>query len=608
MKDYINSYGEWSPAELGLAVPFNLDLGDIVTKIKATTLTLPEPKILPALAKLKLKIAIIGSPFSGKTSLVASLTNKYDLVHLSSEEIVKNAVCSFESALDALKEQSKVAKEELSDAPTEKQPPIAEAGETEQSVTEEVADDGVEMTEADLDVNALSPVEKLGMLAKAALSAGKAVPTSIMVGLIAESIANICAKKEPELAMTPKPPQGEVPPPKGPKSKKTQAIVEDAKATAPKEQKVPLGLILEGFPNTQEQAVELEKMLTGTDLEAKEKLKNTTSLIAPPRICVQEEEVKLSSLDAVLSLTVPSEEVALKRAYGRRIDPQTGRVYHIEFDPPQNDKLGIMERLQEKEEDTEEEGQALARLQANGVTHQALNEWFARFRTLRTLDTDKPITEVHEEANLIIQAVLDSKTKAMEAVQTAKVAKEAKQNASKASEAAETSKVLAEKAAKELFLIKKAELEAKGMMAGKQAEAEAATELHGISAEEAATKLNEVEEASKLACEEADKAAAAAKSAQEAADKVLEYSTADLSVYEARLKMDSAVKETTSASEAANQSLMAASEAKVAALEALKTAQEAYDQTEDEEEIAQNGSEKSDEEETRGEKTNGIET
>jgi hypothetical protein len=41
------------------------------------------------------------------------------------------------------------------------------------------------------------------------------------------------------------------------------------------------------------------------------------------------------------------EEVALRRALGRRVDPLNGKIYHMEFDPPPEKDAGLMERLQE---------------------------------------------------------------------------------------------------------------------------------------------------------------------------------------------------------------------------------------------------------------------
>lgn len=59
----------------------------------------------------------------------------------------------------------------------------------------------------------------------------------------------------------------------------------------------------------------------------------------------------ITDLDVVLSLTVPREEL-VRRLTGRRVDPETGDNYHVEFDMPENDE--IADRLVQRDDDTEE--------------------------------------------------------------------------------------------------------------------------------------------------------------------------------------------------------------------------------------------------------------
>ncbi|KAL7539771.1 hypothetical protein ACHAXR_009583 [Thalassiosira sp. AJA248-18] len=79
------------------------------------------------------------------------------------------------------------------------------------------------------------------------------------------------------------------------------------------------GWILNGFPRTSNQARALQN-----------------AGIAP---------------DVFLFLDVP-DEVAIKRACGRRTDPLTGKVYHLDWNPPPNDE--IQERLVQRSDDTVE--------------------------------------------------------------------------------------------------------------------------------------------------------------------------------------------------------------------------------------------------------------
>ena len=59
----------------------------------------------------------------------------------------------------------------------------------------------------------------------------------------------------------------------------------------------------------------------------------------------------ITELDAVVLLDVGEDEL-LRRLTGRRVDPETGDVYHTEFNMP--DDEAIVERLEQRDDDTEE--------------------------------------------------------------------------------------------------------------------------------------------------------------------------------------------------------------------------------------------------------------
>lgn len=82
------------------------------------------------------------------------------------------------------------------------------------------------------------------------------------------------------------------------------------------------GFLLDGFPRTVPQAEALDAML----------------------------EKMGRKLEHVLLLEV-DDAVLVERITGRRSDPETGRVYHVKFDPPPAD---IAERLIQRSDDTEE--------------------------------------------------------------------------------------------------------------------------------------------------------------------------------------------------------------------------------------------------------------
>lgn len=87
------------------------------------------------------------------------------------------------------------------------------------------------------------------------------------------------------------------------------------------------GFILDGFPRTVAQAQALDKLLGRNGV----------------------------TLDAIITLEVPEEEL-VKRFTGRRVAEESGRVYHVEYNPPKTpgvcDETG--EELKQRADDTEE--------------------------------------------------------------------------------------------------------------------------------------------------------------------------------------------------------------------------------------------------------------
>ena len=73
-----------------------------------------------------------------------------------------------------------------------------------------------------------------------------------------------------------------------------------------------------------------------------------------PRTEIQAEALKNANIvpDVFLLLDVPNENILVERVTGRRIDPITGKIYHMKFKPPENEE--IANRLIQRSDDTEE--------------------------------------------------------------------------------------------------------------------------------------------------------------------------------------------------------------------------------------------------------------
>ena len=82
------------------------------------------------------------------------------------------------------------------------------------------------------------------------------------------------------------------------------------------------GFMLDGFPRTTPQADALDRALTRAGV----------------------------GLDAVVLIEVP-DSLIIERGVGRRTDPDTGKIYHLKFDPPPAEIAG---RLVHRKDDTEE--------------------------------------------------------------------------------------------------------------------------------------------------------------------------------------------------------------------------------------------------------------
>ncbi len=97
-------------------------------------------------------------------------------------------------------------------------------------------------------------------------------------------------------------------------------------------------------------------------------------------------------LDHVLLLEV-ADGVLLERITGRRSDPETGRVYHIKFDPPPAD---IADRLIQRSDDTE--AVLTQRLSEYHEKTAPLIPYFEKAALLRRIDGVGSMEEIRERA------------------------------------------------------------------------------------------------------------------------------------------------------------------------------------------------------------------
>jgi len=108
-----------------------------------------------------------------------------------------------------------------------------------------------------------------------------------------------------------------------------------------------------------------------------------------PRTIPQAEALsRITEVSSVISIEVPDNDI-VDRIVGRRMDPETGEIYHISFKPAPPE---IQERLVQRKDDTEET--VRSRLEAYHEQTKPLGDWYSNLGLLISIDGTGPIEEV----------------------------------------------------------------------------------------------------------------------------------------------------------------------------------------------------------------------
>ena len=127
------------------------------------------------------------------------------------------------------------------------------------------------------------------------------------------------------------------------------------------------GYILDGFPRTVPQAEGLQTML-----------RDLGQLI-----------------DHVISIEV-SDDLIVERMSGRRVHPESGRVYHIKFNPPKGDGLDDITNEKLEIRDDDKEDTVRKRLEVYHEQTKPLIEYYSRTGLVRSIDGSQDIGSVKE--------------------------------------------------------------------------------------------------------------------------------------------------------------------------------------------------------------------
>ena len=108
-----------------------------------------------------------------------------------------------------------------------------------------------------------------------------------------------------------------------------------------------------------------------------------------PRTIPQAESLsEITELSMVISIEVPDDNI-IERIVGRRMDSETGDIYHIKFKPAPSE---IENRLVQRKDDTEET--VRSRLDAYHSQTATLADYYPDMGILKKVDGDREIIEV----------------------------------------------------------------------------------------------------------------------------------------------------------------------------------------------------------------------
>ncbi|URE43213.1 Adenylate kinase, active site lid [Musa troglodytarum] len=100
-----------------------------------------------------------------------------------------------------------------------------------------------------------------------------------------------------------------------------------------------------------------------------------------------------------------SEEKLVERVVGRRLDPVTGKIYHLKCSPPENEEVAA--RLIQRFDDTEEK--VNMRLQ---IHHQNVEAVLSIYKDITVrINGDIPKEDVFAEIDKALSSIIENKSK-----------------------------------------------------------------------------------------------------------------------------------------------------------------------------------------------------
>lgn len=145
------------------------------------------------------------------------------------------------------------------------------------------------------------------------------------------------------------------------------------------------GWILTGYPNNYEQVKGLEKALSGFitadekgSSEAETRKERAEIVVRAPAKEIVTRKLIRGGIDAAIILDVPKDE-CVRRAVGRRVDPETGVVYHLEDNLPPTNQSPLIERLISINNPENSEASLIDKLTKYDKNKDNIEKWLSMF-------------------------------------------------------------------------------------------------------------------------------------------------------------------------------------------------------------------------------------
>ena len=119
-----------------------------------------------------------------------------------------------------------------------------------------------------------------------------------------------------------------------------------------------------------------------------------------PRTIPQAEALsEITEVTAVISIEVPDEDI-VNRIVGRRMDPETGEIYHVSFKPPPPEMVSRLIQRKDDNEDT-----VRMRLAAYHEQTKPLGDWYGDMGILTAVDGTGTIQEVSQSVAKAVRSL-----------------------------------------------------------------------------------------------------------------------------------------------------------------------------------------------------------